>query len=177
MLSRAVERRMDALVEQVEHARRQNEALIEKLIEKEAYIKARLAEVSAQRNDARLIEELRHQLAIERNFSAAEYRVAKIKARQAAFEARSERLRDIAMWMMGEIGIKRVQEPEFIATVTTPKDGPVIVTVDISELPARFVRVKKEVDKTAIKTALVAGEDLSSIAIRGNPKPHLTIRS
>jgi hypothetical protein len=81
------------------------------------------------------------------------------------------------MWMMGEIGIKRVQEPEFIATVTTPKDGPVIVTVDISELPARFVRVKKEVDKTAIKTALVAGEDLSSIAIRGNPKPHLTIRS
>jgi hypothetical protein len=109
--------------------------------------------------------------------SAAEYRVAKIKARQAAFEARSERLRDIAMWMMGEIGIKRVQEPEFIATVTTPKDGPVIVTVDISELPARFVRVKKEVDKTAIKTALVAGEDLSSIAIRGNPKPHLTIRS
>jgi hypothetical protein len=109
--------------------------------------------------------------------SAAEYRVAKIKARQAAFEARSERLRDIALWMMGEVGIKRVEEPEFVASIATPKEGPVVVTADISQLPERFVRTKKEIDKTAIKTAMVAGEDLSSIATRGNPKPYLTIRS
>jgi restriction endonuclease len=92
MLSRAVERRMDALVEQVEHARRQNEALIEKLIEKEAYIKARLAEVSAQRNDARLIEELRHQLAIERNFSLKILKELKpLKDREARRQAEIRR--------------------------------------------------------------------------------------
>jgi hypothetical protein len=92
MLSRAVERRMDALVEQVEHARRQNEALIEKLIEKEAYIKARLAEVSAQRNDARLIEELRHQLAIERNFSLKILKELKpLKDREARRQAEHRR--------------------------------------------------------------------------------------
>jgi hypothetical protein len=92
MLSRAVERRMDALVEQVEHARRQNEALIEKLIEKEAYIKARLAEVSAQRHDARLIEELRHQLAIERNFSLKILKELKpLKDREARRQAEIRR--------------------------------------------------------------------------------------
>jgi hypothetical protein len=114
---------------------------------------------------------------IEAADSAAEYRIGRLKARQAAYENRSQRLRDIALWMMGEVGIKRVEEPEFVASIATPKEGPVVVTADISQLPERFVRTKKEIDKTAIKTAMVAGEDLSSIATRGNPKPYLTIRS
>jgi hypothetical protein len=109
--------------------------------------------------------------------SAAEYRIGRLKARQAAFENRSQRLRDIALWMMQEIDLKRVESAEFTASIATPKEGPVVVTADISQLPERFVRTKREIDKTAIKTAMVAGEDLSSIATRGNPKPYLTIRS
>lgn len=100
-----------------------------------------------------------------------------LNSRKARFKRRAERIRDAIKWAMGEAGEKKIA----VAGVTVSRsDGKPKITFRVTpdEAPDKFVRVTREFDKTAVRTALEAKEqDAESIAILGNPEPVLTIRT
>lgn len=72
--------------------------------------------------------------------------------------------------------IKKLPAPDFTASVRygePPLSG--ADTLDPNQLPDRFVRIKREVNRTAIRDALEAGETLEGVYF-GNPSPTLTVR-
>jgi Siphovirus Gp157 len=74
-------------------------------------------------------------------------------------------------------GVKSLPAPDFTASVRygqPPLSG--AETLDPTKLPDRFVRIKREVNRTALRDALEAGENIEGVYL-GNPQPTLTVRT
>lgn len=78
--------------------------------------------------------------------------------RARAAEAHSERLRDYVLRCMVAAGVDRVSGTRFKAALTTTP-GRVVVDDEMA-LPLSMVRTTSAPDKTAIKAALLAGEQV-----------------
>jgi hypothetical protein len=102
---------------------------------------------------------------------------AEIARREERLNARADRLEALAMWATQEAGWKKIEAPDFTASIVTPKHGKVTTPTGIAGLPRAFVRQKLEEspDRKAIHEALERGEDVGD-AYFGNPIPYWTRR-
>jgi hypothetical protein len=95
-------------------------------------------------------------------------------ARAKLFDGRVESARTALLQFMQETGAKTLPLPE--ATLTLAAGSRKVVgDLDPATLPDRFVRIKREADKTAIKQALEKGEFVPGASL-SNATPTLQIR-
>ena len=93
--------------------------------------------------------------------------------RQAAHQRRAEAMRLMAQRLMETAQLRKLTLPE--ATVSVRLGSPSVVITDEQAIPAKFQRHKIEIDKTALKEALKAGETVAGAALSNSPDG-LTIR-
>ena len=96
------------------------------------------------------------------------------KARAAVFEERVERARLALYHFLNEMGLRSMPLPEGTLSVVAGRVA-VVGDADPVTLPERFVRVKREPNRSAIKEALEAGEDVEGFSLSNNA-PTLMIR-
>ena len=82
--------------------------------------------------------------------------------------------RATAAWAMGEMGLTKLQAPDFTATLSAGR--PKVTITDEAAIPADLSRVKREPNKTAILAALTAGREVPGAEL-ANPQPVLTLRT
>lgn len=101
--------------------------------------------------------------------------LAELRERKSALEGRSERLRRIAAWALGEMGLSKLQAPDFTATLRPGRPG-LVGEPDAATLPDDLYRITRTPNKTAIRAALEAGTAVPGVAL-GNAAPVLTLRT
>jgi chromosome segregation ATPase len=100
--------------------------------------------------------------------------ISDLKQRQNRFEWRIDSLRAAITTLMDKADVSKIEMSS--ATVSIRNAQPQLVgDVDPDLLPDDLVRIKRELDKTAIKEALKAGREVSGFALSNSP-PTLTIR-
>lgn len=82
------------------------------------------------------------------------------QARKKALQNQSEQIKAYLLRQMQAAGIKEIKADNGTFTVKIAKNPPSVDVYDESLLPEHLLRVKTEPDKTAIKAALKAGEDV-----------------
>ncbi|WP_336488330.1 siphovirus Gp157 family protein [Methylobacterium nigriterrae] len=98
---------------------------------------------------------------------------ADMRERRARLDSKAESLRRAALWALQEMGLPKLQAPDFTASIGHGR--PKIVVTDEAALPDPYFRTKREVDKAALLSALQGGPVLG--AELANPEPIMTIRS
>ena len=94
--------------------------------------------------------------------------------RKSRLKLRAEKLRGLTLFALQELGMKKLDAPDMSVSV---RDGaPGVEITDASALPDRYVRIKVEPDKAAIREALKDGEEIPGALLK-NGSPALTIRS
>lgn len=96
------------------------------------------------------------------------------RARASVFEERVERARTALFHFLTEMGLKSMPLPEATLSVVAGRVA-VVGEGDPETLPDRFVRVKREANRSAIKTALEAGEAVEGFSLSNNA-PTLMVR-
>lgn len=100
--------------------------------------------------------------------------ITDLRERKARLDEKAERLRSMTLFALQELGMKKLDAPDMSVSV---RDGaPGVEITDASSLPDRYVRIKVEPDKAAIKEALKDGEEIPGACLK-NGSPSLTIRS
>lgn len=94
--------------------------------------------------------------------------------RKSRLERRAEACRMMAFQILDAANIPSLTLPE--ATLTIQRGQQSVVVTDEEKLPEKFIRTKREPDKTAIKEALKAGEAVEGAEL-SNANPYLTIRT
>jgi hypothetical protein len=100
------------------------------------------------------------------------------QARLARLEHTAKVIGDAVVNAMCEAGLKRLPAPDFSASVSYGK-APIMgaESLDPDVLPPRFVRIRKEVDRIALRAALENGEGLDGVSVYlGNPAPFILVR-
>jgi hypothetical protein len=95
--------------------------------------------------------------------SAIKERKGEIAERQARFERQSEGYKTLIKSMMIAADLDKVTLPDATVSVTKPR-----ITVEITDLeaiPQGYAKFEKKPDKTAIKAALEAGNDIPGAAL------------
>jgi phage host-nuclease inhibitor protein Gam len=112
--------------------------------------------------------------AMEAMEEAAKGLANRYAARAKDFSDRAARARSAMLQFMSDIGEKSLLLSEGTVTV---KAGvrKLVGEPDVASLPDRFVRVKREVDRAAIKSALEHGESVPGCEL-SNATPVLQIR-
>lgn len=100
--------------------------------------------------------------------------INELNARLARIERREQAIRQLAFKLMEAADLRKIELPE--ATYSISNSAPKVVIIDEDELPALFIRVKREPDKSAINAALKSGAIVPGATLN-NPEPHLTIRT
>lgn len=100
-------------------------------------------------------------------------RINQMRQRRDRLEAHAEACRATTRDGMEALGLKRLEDPEFTATVGA-SPASVIIT-DIGALPKNMRRVKIEADKVALMKALKAGQWIAGAEL-SNGASTLTIR-
>jgi hypothetical protein len=87
-----------------------------------------------------------------------------IEDRAKRREAKAESLDALILQTLQDLGQKNLDAPDFRLSVVA---GPVKVVGDAEPetLPEKFLRIKKELNKTAIKEALQSGETVEGFAL------------
>jgi hypothetical protein len=101
-------------------------------------------------------------------------RIDKLQARKRRLKERADRKRALALHYCQEGRLQRIPAPDFTASLGMTK-GRVIITDDRA-LSDKWVRIKREPDKTKIGEALRAGETVSGAEL-SNPQPTLSVRT
>jgi phage host-nuclease inhibitor protein Gam len=85
--------------------------------------------------------------------------IARLRALKARHERVAQGLRDYLKRNMEQAGIERIECPLFVVSI---RSNPASVEVfDEAQVPVSLLRVKYEVDKTAIKAELKAGREVA----------------
>lgn len=113
--------------------------------------------------------------AMEAMEGAAKGLADRYRARAQDFASRSERARNALLSFMGDIGEKTLVLPEGTVSVKAGGALKLLGESEVAALPDRFVKVKREPDRAAIKAALEAGEAVDGFSL-SNPMPSLQIR-
>ncbi|MEL4072259.1 siphovirus Gp157 family protein [Ochrobactrum sp. GPK 3] len=107
-------------------------------------------------------------LAIERDANsmalAIGERAKELAARKDRYSRRKDAMRALLLRLLKAADLNKVSLPE--ATVSVGKGRAGVEIVDESLLPDNVVKMKREPDKTAIKAALDAGEDVPGAVLR-----------
>lgn len=99
--------------------------------------------------------------------------IGELHERKARLERREASLRSLIFKVMNTADLKKVELPE--ATLSIRAGQPKVVIVNENEIPSEFFHIKREPDKTLIKAALQANENVLGAAL-SNSEPVLTIR-
>jgi hypothetical protein len=105
--------------------------------------------------------------------AALETRIADMKVRSDRYSRRGKAARELAHVIMFDIGLQKLELPE--ATLSIRNGSVRVVVPDDAAIPDRFCRFVRQVDRTALKAALDAGEPLNYAALERGPDS-LTIR-
>jgi hypothetical protein len=97
-----------------------------------------------------------------------------LRDRKTRLSGRAERKRDTVKWAMSELGMPKLDSPDMTVTLRAGQAG--VEITDLSQVPERYVRVKVEADRAAIRQALKDG-DIIPGAVLTNPMPVLTVRT
>lgn len=100
-------------------------------------------------------------------------RQEQLAARKARLNARIERIRAAVLTAMQETGIRKIEEPEFTASVS--RKAPALHITDETGLPDAFVKIERKPDKKAIREALKSGAEVAG-AMLDNGGIQLTVR-
>jgi hypothetical protein len=106
--------------------------------------------------------------------SAIKERQSALADRRARYERKGEAMRAIIQSLMEATGQEKITLPEATVTVTSPRVS--VNVTDLDALPQGFYRTRKEADKTALKAALMAGEEIPGAEMQFG-EPGLTIRT
>ena len=105
---------------------------------------------------------------------AADTRAKAISARRDRYKARSEALRQAAFAAMDALGMRKRELPDMTVSIAAGK--PALLITDQAQIPADFMRVTTEPDRSAITKALQEGQDVPG-AVLTNSLPTLTVRT
>ena len=100
-------------------------------------------------------------------------RIKELQSRKTRLEVGAEKLRDAALYVMGEAGLNRVDDPGF--TISVGKSQPAVVITDEERLPKDCFRIKYEINRAYIRDQLLTGVEVDGAEL-SNPKLHLTVR-
>lgn len=101
--------------------------------------------------------------------------IAELELRQERFTRREKGLRELMCKLMELADLRKIELPE--ATISMAKGQPKLVgDCDPSGMADQFVRIKRELDRAAIKSELAAGGQVPGFYL-SNGEPHLTIRT
>lgn len=106
---------------------------------------------------------------------ALKQRMADMKARADRFEHRAEARKAAVLTAMELTGRRRMKLPEFTLTVGETRQQ--VVITDEDALADEFVRTTQSPDKTAIKAALDAGQEVAGAVLSNGGAPTLTVRT
>ena len=101
-------------------------------------------------------------------------RAKELAVRKDRYTRRKDAMRALLLRLLKAADLTKVSLPE--ATVSLGKGRAGAEIVDESLLPDNVVKLKREPDKTAIKAALDAGEDVPGAVLREG-QPTLTVRA
>lgn len=96
------------------------------------------------------------------------------KQRLARFDRREKAMRHLLFSAMQWADLHKIEMPE--ATLSIRQGTPKVVITDEAAIPAEYMRVKKEPDKTLIKAALADGFTNVPGATMSNAEPTLSVR-
>lgn len=127
-----------------------------------------------------LLERLRRMLRAARETEAQSKALAGIMAemrtRRARLDAKADGLREAVSYAMQEAGLKRLDSPDFSATLSAGK--PKLIGLDSiapERLPEQCCRIKREVDRAKVREFLEGGLTIEGVSL-GNAEPVLTVR-
>ncbi|WP_247997692.1 siphovirus Gp157 family protein [Brucella tritici] len=101
-------------------------------------------------------------------------RAKELAARKDRYTRRKDAMRALLLRLLKAADLNKVSLPE--ATVSVGKGRAGVEIVDETLLPDNVVKLKREPDKTAIKVALDAGEDVPGAVLREG-QPSVTVRA
>lgn len=104
---------------------------------------------------------------------AAKKRAADIASRAARYAKREGDLRGGVFAAMEALGLRKIEQPDFTASVSVGASS--VVITDEDALPDAFVRITRTPDKTAIGQAIKTGQTVHGAEI-SNGLPRLTVR-
>lgn len=99
--------------------------------------------------------------------------IAQLELRQERFVRQEKACRDIALKIMNEAALTKLVLPE--ATYSVRAGQQKLIIKDEDAIPIDFCRIKREPDKTAIKTAMMNGWS-PPWAELSNAEPSLSVR-
>jgi len=102
-------------------------------------------------------------------------RIEEMKQRLARLEQRGLKKRELALEAMCEVGLKKLEQPDFTASA---RAGPVsLVVVADNQIPeAYWVPQPPKLDRQALLGGLRRGGDIPGAQL-SNPKPVLSVRT
>jgi hypothetical protein len=104
----------------------------------------------------------------------AHMRATELAERKARFKRRNEQLRSIVQDMLSALDMRKLERPEYTASIRNGQ--PHVVITDVDDLPEIYVRTKREPDKAAILAALKEGRELDGASL-SNSAASLAIRT
>lgn len=128
-----------------------------------------------------MLERLRRMLRQAREIEATSKGLAEImremRGRRERFDKKAEGLREAVAYAMQECGLRRLDAPDFTATLSA--GNPYLVgveAIDPAHLPDVCCNIKREASKTKIRAFLDGGQTIEGVSL-GNPEPVLTVRT
>jgi hypothetical protein len=101
-------------------------------------------------------------------------RLEEMKQRLARFEERGTKKRQVALEVMTEIGLKKLEQPDFTASTRAGSPSLLIVAEDI--IPeAYWVPQPPKLDRQSLLAQLKRGREIPGAQL-SNPKPTLAVR-
>jgi len=101
-------------------------------------------------------------------------READLSERRKRFERKAEAMKRLIKEMMEVAALDKITLPEATLSITSPRTS--VNVVDLEALPQGYFKLTRTADKTAIKTALEAGEQIPGAELALG-EPGLTIRT
>lgn len=102
-------------------------------------------------------------------------RIAELEQRQGRFEQREKVMRDLAFKVMSSADVRKLELSE--ATLSIVKgQRKLLGESDPNLLSTELVKIKREVNRAAVKAALETGQTVPGFLL-SNSEPHLTVRT
>lgn len=101
-------------------------------------------------------------------------RLADLKARKDRFELRMDHLRDLAFRIMQAADLAKIELPEATLSLRAGQQQ-IAGNADPATLPDELCKISRDLDRTAIKAALKAGQTVPGFNLTNAP-PSLNIR-
>ena len=102
-------------------------------------------------------------------------RLEEMKQRLVRLDQRSNKKRELALEAMTEVGLRKLEQPDFTASVRS--GSPRLVVITEGSIPgAYWVPQPPQLDRQSLLADLKRGDNVPGAQL-GNPKPVLTVRT